>query len=150
MALGAALAGAGGRTTSALCSAGSSAGIAFQLYDDRLSVFGDSSVTGKPSGEDIRAGKLTYLTAVARTLSEEAGDASARHVLNRSLGDPSLSGAGLDELRREQPGWDTWLRKHGGPPDRTNSAYSSPSTCIRIMDLREVTDSFVRHRGKRY
>ncbi|MFD3752008.1 polyprenyl synthetase family protein [Streptomyces cyaneofuscatus] len=42
-----------------MCSAGSSAGIAFQLYDDRLSVFGDSSVTGKPSGEDIRAGKLT-------------------------------------------------------------------------------------------
>lgn len=100
LALGAALAGADGRTTSALCSAGRSAGIAFQLYDDLLSVFGDSSVTGKPSGEDIRAGKLTYLTAVARTLSEEAGDTSARHVLNRSLGDPSLSGAGLDELRR--------------------------------------------------
>ncbi len=100
LALGAALAGADGRTTSALCSAGRSAGIAFQLYDDLLSVFGDSSVTGKPSGEDIRAGKLTYLTAVARTLSEEAGDAAARHVLNRSLGDSSLSGAGLDELRR--------------------------------------------------
>ncbi|MFE3390001.1 polyprenyl synthetase family protein [Streptomyces anulatus] len=100
LALGAALAGADGRTTSALSSAGRSAGIAFQLYDDLLSVFGDSSVTGKPSGEDIRAGKLTYLTAVARTLSQEAGDASARHVLNRSLGDPSLSVAGLDELRR--------------------------------------------------
>ncbi|MFB8384548.1 polyprenyl synthetase family protein [Streptomyces rubiginosohelvolus] len=32
------------------------AGVAFQLRDDLLGVFGDPALTGKPSGEDIRRG----------------------------------------------------------------------------------------------
>ncbi|WP_443054086.1 polyprenyl synthetase family protein, partial [Streptomyces sp. IBSBF 2435] len=64
--LGAALAGAGEDTTRALSSAGRCAGIAFQLRDDLLGVFGDPAMTGKPSGGDVREGKPTYLLAVAR------------------------------------------------------------------------------------
>jgi geranylgeranyl diphosphate synthase, type II len=41
---------------------GSNLGIAFQLQDDVLSVFGDSSITGKTTIGDIREGKRTYLT----------------------------------------------------------------------------------------
>lgn len=37
------------------------AGIAFQLRDDALGVFGDPHVTGKPAGDDVREGKRTAL-----------------------------------------------------------------------------------------
>ncbi|MFG3042255.1 polyprenyl synthetase family protein [Streptomyces sp. NPDC048330] len=96
--LGAVLAGADEATISPLCSAGRSAGVAFQLRDDLLGVFGDPSATGKPAGEDIRSGKLTYLTAVARSLTEATGDASAQRLLNQALGNAAMSQADLDGL----------------------------------------------------
>lgn len=61
-------------------------GIAFQLRDDVLGVFGDPSVTGKPTGDDLREGKATLLIARAR----ERADAAQRAVLSR-IGDPGLS-----------------------------------------------------------
>ncbi|MBQ0985362.1 polyprenyl synthetase family protein [Streptomyces sp. F63] len=99
IALGAALAGAGERTTRALCSAGRCAGIAFQLRDDLLGVFGDPEHTGKPSGHDIREGKPTYLVAVARARAEADGDGAALAVLDGALGDPGLSADGLRRVR---------------------------------------------------
>ncbi|WP_433544168.1 polyprenyl synthetase family protein (plasmid) [Streptomyces sp. CA-294286] len=99
LALGAALAGADDRTTGALCSAGRCAGIAFQLRDDLLGVFGDPRTTGKPSGDDIRDGKLTYLTAVARARAETGGDRAVTALLDASLGNASLSDEGLERVR---------------------------------------------------
>ena len=54
--LGAILAGADADTIDALRTFGVSMGIAYQLVDDSLGVFGDPEVTGKPSGDDIREG----------------------------------------------------------------------------------------------
>jgi geranylgeranyl diphosphate synthase type I len=99
LALGAALAGAGHATRRALRDAGRCAGLAFQLRDDLLGAFGDPLVTGKPSGDDLRQGKATYLVAIARKRAREDGDTAALRVLDRALGDRSLSAAGLDRVR---------------------------------------------------
>lgn len=55
-------------------------GEAFQLRDDMLGAFGDSSVTGKPVGEDIREGKPTRLRAWA---VEKATGADAEFLRDR-------------------------------------------------------------------
>ena len=41
------------------------AGVAFQLRDDLIGVFGDPARTGKPRGGDLRAGKRTLLVELA-------------------------------------------------------------------------------------
>lgn len=64
--LGAALAGARPATVRALRTYGTDVGIAFQLRDDLLGVFGDPAVTGKPAGDDLAEGKQTVLLALAR------------------------------------------------------------------------------------
>ncbi|MGV0602849.1 polyprenyl synthetase family protein, partial [Mycolicibacterium pulveris] len=50
---------------------GTNLGVAFQLRDDVLGVFGDPAVTGKPSGDDLRSGKRTVLLAEAIELAEK-------------------------------------------------------------------------------
>ncbi|WP_324789565.1 polyprenyl synthetase family protein [Streptomyces sp. H51] len=99
LALGAALAGADPLTTRALCSAGRCVGLAFQLRDDVLDVFGDPRRTGKPAGGDLRTGKPTYLAAVARARAEAAGDRDALTVLRDTLGRADASDAELDAVR---------------------------------------------------
>ena len=53
-------------TIAALRSYGADVGIAFQLRDDLLGVYGDPAVTGKPAGDDLVEGKRTLLLATAR------------------------------------------------------------------------------------
>jgi geranylgeranyl diphosphate synthase, type I len=62
-------------------------GIAFQLRDDILGVFGDPARTGKPVSGDISEGKRTVLVALAR----ERANASQALVLDRYLGDRNLT-----------------------------------------------------------
>ncbi|MBN9606740.1 MAG: polyprenyl synthetase family protein [Actinomycetales bacterium] len=61
-------------------------GVAFQLRDDLLGVFGDSSVTGKPAGDDLRDGKRTVLVDLARRRLP----AGTVRIIDELLGDPSL------------------------------------------------------------
>ncbi|MGW0119884.1 polyprenyl synthetase family protein [Streptomyces sp. NPDC003327] len=95
--LGARLAGAGERTLRGLRQAGLCAGIAFQLRNDLQGVFGDPRSTGKPAGEDLRAGKATYLMAVARSLCVRGGDAEGLRLLDSVVGSPAATER---ELRR--------------------------------------------------
>ncbi|WP_084702048.1 polyprenyl synthetase family protein [Cryptosporangium arvum] len=93
--LGAAVAGAPAAVVDAYTAFALPIGEAFQLRDDLLGVFGDSDVTGKPSGEDLREGKQTVLIAATRERATDAG----RALLAERLGDPGLDEAGVTALR---------------------------------------------------
>jgi len=56
-AIGAVLAGAGEETLAALTTFGAQVGLAFQLVDDVLGIWGDPAVTGKPVHNDLRSRK---------------------------------------------------------------------------------------------
>ncbi len=64
---------------------GTDLGLAFQLRDDVLGVFGDPAVTGKPSGDDLRSGKRTVLLAEAVARAEQS-DPAAAALLRSSIG----------------------------------------------------------------
>lgn len=64
---------------------GTDLGVAFQLRDDVLGVFGDPAVTGKPSGDDLRSGKRTVLLATAVELADKSDPAAAK-LLRASIG----------------------------------------------------------------
>ncbi len=70
--LGAAIAGGLEDLEAPLSAYGDTLGEAFQLRDDLLGVFGDSELTGKPVGDDLREGKPTPLLAAASELADTA------------------------------------------------------------------------------
>ncbi len=76
---------------------GADLGVAFQLRDDVLGVFGDPAVTGKPSGDDLRSGKRTVLLAEAVELADRS-DPLAAKLLRGSIG-ARLTDAEVDRLR---------------------------------------------------
>jgi geranylgeranyl diphosphate synthase type I len=76
---------------------GTDLGVAFQLRDDVLGVFGDPAVTGKPSGDDLRSGKRTVLLAEAVELADKS-DPVAADLLRTSIG-ARLTDAQVGELR---------------------------------------------------
>ncbi|QIG40906.1 polyprenyl synthetase family protein [Microbacterium sp. 4R-513] len=96
LAIGAALAGADAAQRAALAAFGHPLGMAFQLRDDVLGVFGDEAETGKPSGDDLREGKRTVLIAFTR----ERLDGSARRIVDELVGDPLLDEGQIASLQR--------------------------------------------------
>ena len=78
--MGARLAGAADATVDALRAYAEPLGVAFQLRDDLLGVFGDEAQMGKPAGSDLRAGKRSAVVVVA------SDDDGARAALARVLG----------------------------------------------------------------
>jgi len=92
--VGAALADRYDEMASFLSAYGDPLGEAFQLRDDMLDVFGDSSLLGKPIGDDLREGKPTPLLAatVARCPPRHS------HLLAR-VGLPDLSVEEVDSIR---------------------------------------------------
>jgi geranylgeranyl diphosphate synthase type I len=95
LALGAALGGASLPQLEALRAFGLPLGVAYQLRDDLLGVFGDPDETGKPAGDDLREGKRTVLIALARARLS----GGARRALDELLGDPELDGQQITMLQ---------------------------------------------------
>lgn len=75
-------------------------GLAFQLRDDLLGVFGSSATTGKPVGADLRAGKRTALLADARPLLDATGTALLDTVLGNAHATDAEVAAATEALAR--------------------------------------------------
>ena len=70
-------------------------GIAFQIQDDILGLFGDEEKTGKPVGSDLRQGKQTLLL----TKLLEDGSKEHRKVIREVLGKKDISNAEIEKAR---------------------------------------------------
>jgi geranylgeranyl diphosphate synthase type I len=88
--LGAAMAGADTPTLTALRRYGAHVGLAFQLRDDLLGMFGDTSATGKPAGDDLREGKRTLLVALGLQRADQAGRHRDAAALRSAIGRTDL------------------------------------------------------------
>jgi geranylgeranyl diphosphate synthase type I len=87
--MGAALAGATSDQRAALEAYAAPVGVAFQLRDDLLGVFGDPDKTGKPLGGDLTQGKRSAVVI------EAEHDASIQHKLSGVIGNPGASEAAI-------------------------------------------------------
>jgi geranylgeranyl diphosphate synthase type I len=94
--MGAAIGGAGPELDQALGRYGDAVGVAFQLRDDILGLFGDPQSTGKGDLDDLREGKRTVL--MLRTL--QRADVAQREQLQAVLGNRSLSAQDADRVRQ--------------------------------------------------
>jgi geranylgeranyl diphosphate synthase, type II len=89
---GAILAGASEEVVQTLADFGREIGIAYQIVDDLLGVFGLEAETGKTTLGDLREGKRTVLVAYSTSTREWEGIA---HL----IGDPNLTDEQADEVR---------------------------------------------------
>lgn len=85
--IGAILADASDNEINMLSGYATNAGIAFQIQDDILGVFGDPKDTGKSNMDDIKEGKATLLTVYAYNNCSD----KEREILDRGLGNKDIS-----------------------------------------------------------
>ena len=109
---------------------GENLGLAFQLRDDLLDAFGDTQMTGKQQGGDLRNGKKTWLMIRGLELSDRAGDLALRMELEKPLGQRNvqvmlrvLRDLGVDqeaeaEVQRLEKGAFDQLEAIKVPPER--------------------------------
>ncbi|WP_443055165.1 polyprenyl synthetase family protein [Streptomyces sp. NBC_00704] len=138
-ALGAVLGGAPTATAAALDRAGRHLGIAFQVVDDVLGLWGDPSVTGKPVHGDLREGKKTFPVLAAL----DSPDPAARRLasLLERGGDP-VEAAGLVEAAG---GRAAALAEAGRQLAAAETALTTAPLASRpVRDLRALADFAVR------
>ncbi len=93
--LGAVLAGADEKFLESLSKFAVPVGIAFQIKDDIIGIFGDEKKIGKPVGSDIKEGKKTFLISKAM---EKAND-DQKNILNSALGNKNISIEEVNKVR---------------------------------------------------
>ncbi|MFF9147174.1 polyprenyl synthetase family protein [Streptomyces sp. NPDC014861] len=86
-----------------LAAFGEHLGVAFQITDDVLGIWGDPLVTGKSAGSDLAARKKSYPVAVAlapTTGADRAADDARRRLVRLYARTESWTAAETDEARR--------------------------------------------------
>lgn len=94
--IGATLAGAQEQLLGKLAEFGENLGIAFQIQDDILGVFGDEKELGKSASSDIEEGKNTLLITEAL----KRANAVQKQILERFYGHGQVGDRGLEEVRK--------------------------------------------------
>ena len=147
LAIGAQIGGATPEQVEALRAFGLPLGIAYQLRDDLLGVFGDPEVTGKPAGDDLREGKRTVLIALARTqlpanlrnlLDELLGDVDLNEVQVRVLQDAIRESGAIEHVER--------IIDHNVALART-ALDGAPLTASATAQLLQLTDTVTRRQA---
>lgn len=99
--MGAILAGASSSDTNRLYAFGEKLGLAFQLQDDFLDVYGDTKVFGKAIGGDILSNKKTYMLINALALANEQQRNTLQNWLLMTNPDPQEKIAAVTEIYNE-------------------------------------------------
>ena len=99
--MGAILAGASESDTERLYAFGEKLGLAFQLQDDFLDVYGDTKVFGKAIGGDILSNKKTYMLINALVLADERQRNILQNWLLMPNPDPQEKIAAVTEIYNE-------------------------------------------------
>lgn len=142
--IGASLGGATMTQLSSLREFGVPLGMAYQLRDDLLGVFGDAKVTGKPSGDDLAEGKRTVLIGFARALVPTG----TRRLIDELLGDRSLDSEQVQLLQstiRASGAVERVERLIDDSVRRARSALEqAPLTAAARSELLRLTDAVTR------
>lgn len=85
--MGAYIAGASQDEQETLALFGTSIGLAFQIQDDILDVWGDPATFGKAIGGDISCNKKTYVTIIAEKIADEESRKELQHWYSQTLSD---------------------------------------------------------------
>lgn len=108
-ALGALYAGAPDAVVDAMDAFGRQIGLAFQLIDDLIGIWGDPAVTGKPAGADLAARKKSLPVVAALTSgSPAAAELAELFLVNRTLDAREVERAAR---RVERAGGREWARR---------------------------------------
>lgn len=93
--LGAILAGANKEFLDSLGEYSISLGIAYQIQDDIIGIFGEEKIIGKPVGSDIKEGKKTLLLLKAY----ENGDRGQKKILDALIGKKNITRDEIENVR---------------------------------------------------
>ncbi|WP_297672315.1 polyprenyl synthetase family protein [uncultured Desulfovibrio sp.] len=143
--MGALAAGAGAAAVEAAAVYGENVGMAFQMVDDALD-FAPESVTGKPTGGDVREGKFTPPLRLYRDSLDEAGRAAFDGAFCAGLMTEADAAAIAERIRTA--GFDTAVRRQADSfLDAARQALNNlPDRPEREL-LRQMAD-YVRDRKK--
>ncbi len=123
-ALGALYAGAGPDEVDAMDAFGREAGLAFQLIDDLIGIWGDPGHTGKPAGADLLARKKSLPVVAALTSGTDAGEElAALYAGPMTGGDVGRAAAAV-----ERAGGRDWAQVHAA--DRMGRAVQQLSRAV--------------------
>ncbi len=95
MQVGAMLAGCNKKDLNALAKISKHAGIAFQIKDDILGMFGEEEEVGKPADSDLKEGKMTLLILKALDSAKNGN----KTTLVKALGNPHITKRTLNAVR---------------------------------------------------
>jgi geranylgeranyl pyrophosphate synthase len=126
---GALLAGASASVCSQLRAIGNDIGVAFQLADDLLGMYGTTVETGKPVGNDLREGKRSMLIEYGLSLTTP----TERSMLLRTLSNHKADEATLERIRSLL----TACGARAAVEDRMRTLYTSAADRILALSIAE-------------
>ncbi len=124
------------------------AGIAFQLQDDILGLYGDPKITGKPVGSDVREKKKTLLIVKAYELGSEREKRFLEKIYNEKRSE-EITIDDIEEVRRivrETGSYDYSVKKMQNYVNEAKTAlHESEEICYEAKEvLSWLVDLFVK------